>query len=98
MTYEFFLTTFDRAETAGEASFALQEWVRRTSDVLAADGGLEQTLIRSARTAPEPIGAEVATLVARLQITGFYEPAIAAALKEAMAVAAQARERWGACD
>lgn len=42
--------------------------------------------------------ALVATLVARLQITGFYEPAIAAALKEAMSVAAQARERWGACD
>ncbi len=46
---------------------ALQEWVRRTSDVLAAGGGLEQTLIRSARTAPEPIAAEVATLAARLQ-------------------------------
>lgn len=42
--------------------------------------------------------ALVATLVARLQITGFYEPAIAAALKDAMAVAAQACERWGACD
>jgi fructokinase len=42
--------------------------------------------------------ALTATLVARLQITGFYEPAIAAALKEAMVVAAQARERWGACD
>jgi Flp pilus assembly protein TadB len=46
---------------------ALQEWVRRASDVLAAGGGLEQTLIRSARTAPEPIAAEVATLAARLQ-------------------------------
>jgi sugar/nucleoside kinase (ribokinase family) len=42
--------------------------------------------------------ALMATLVARLQITGFYEPAIAAALKEAMAAAAQACERWGACD
>lgn len=42
--------------------------------------------------------ALMATLVARLQVTGFYEPAIAAALKEAMVVAAQARERWGACD
>ena len=29
--------------------------------------GLEQTLIRSARTAPEPIAAEVAALAARLQ-------------------------------
>lgn len=42
--------------------------------------------------------ALMATLVARLQITGFYEPAIAAALKEAMAAAALACERWGACD
>jgi uncharacterized membrane protein len=29
MTYELFLTTFDRAETAGEASFWLHEWVRK---------------------------------------------------------------------
>ena len=28
MTYELFLTTFDRAETAGEASSWLHEWVR----------------------------------------------------------------------
>lgn len=42
--------------------------------------------------------ALLAALVARLQITGFYEPAIAAALKEAMVAAAQACERWGACD
>jgi len=42
--------------------------------------------------------ALMATLLARLQITGFYEPAIAAALKEAMVVSAQACERWGACD
>ena len=42
--------------------------------------------------------ALMATLVARLQTTGFYEPAIAAAMKDAMLVAAQARERWGACD
>jgi sugar/nucleoside kinase (ribokinase family) len=42
--------------------------------------------------------ALMAALVARLQITGFYEPAIAAALKEAMVAAARACERWGACD
>jgi sugar/nucleoside kinase (ribokinase family) len=42
--------------------------------------------------------ALMATLIARLQITGFYEPAIAAALKEAMVFSAQACERWGACD
>jgi fructokinase len=42
--------------------------------------------------------ALMAALLARLQVTGFYEPAIAAALKEAMVAAAQAGERWGACD
>ena len=42
--------------------------------------------------------ALMATLIARLQITGFYEPAIAAALKQAMVVASEACERWGACD
>ncbi|RZU30855.1 type II secretion system F family protein [Blastococcus saxobsidens] len=61
------LAQFSAANAAVERLEALQEWVRRTSDVLAAGGGLEQTLIRSARTAPEPIGVEVATLAARLQ-------------------------------
>ena len=42
--------------------------------------------------------ALIAALLARLQITGFYEPAIAAALKEAMVAASAACERWGACD
>lgn len=61
------LTQFSAGNAAVERLEALQEWVRRTSDVLAAGGGLEQTLIRSARTAPEPIQVEVATLAARLQ-------------------------------
>ena len=61
------LAQFSTGNAAVERLEALQEWVRRTSDVLAAGGGLEQTLIRSARTAPEPIAAEVATLAARLQ-------------------------------
>jgi Flp pilus assembly protein TadB len=61
------LAQFSGGNAAVERLEALQEWVRRTSDVLGAGGGLEQTLIRSARTAPEPIAAEVATLAARLQ-------------------------------
>ena len=61
------LAQFSAGNPAVERLEALQEWVRRTSDVLAAGSGLEQTLIRSARTAPEPIAAEVATLAARLQ-------------------------------
>ncbi|WP_245852738.1 type II secretion system F family protein [Blastococcus aggregatus] len=61
------LAQFAAGNAAVERLEALQEWVRRTSDVLAAGGGLEQTLIRSARTAPAPIQTEVATLAARLQ-------------------------------
>ena len=61
------LGQFSAGSAEVERLEALQEWVRRTSDVLAAGGGLEQTLIRSARTAPEPIGVQVATLTARLQ-------------------------------
>ncbi|MGX5655512.1 type II secretion system F family protein, partial [Geodermatophilus nigrescens] len=61
------LAQFAGGNAAVERLEALQEWLRRSSDVLAAGGGLEQTLIRSARTAPAPIAAEVATLAARLQ-------------------------------
>jgi fructokinase len=42
--------------------------------------------------------ALTATLIARLAATGFYEPAIGAALGEATEAAAAACERWGACD
>lgn len=38
------------------------------------------------------------TLLARLAVTGFYAPAAAAALPEAVAEAAKACERWGALD
>ena len=61
------LAQFSAGNAAVERLEALQEWVRRTSDILAAGGGLEQTLMRSARTAPEPIHVEVVTLTARLQ-------------------------------
>jgi fructokinase len=37
-------------------------------------------------------------LLARLAATGFYEPAIAASLPDAVAAAAQCCERWGAVD
>jgi len=39
-----------------------------------------------------------ATLLAKLSATGFYEPAIAAGLPEAVTAAAEACERWGAVD
>ena len=61
------LRQFSAANPQIDRLEALQEWVRRASDVIAAGGGLEQTLIRSARTAPAPIRTEVQTLVARLQ-------------------------------
>lgn len=61
------LRQFSAANAQIDRLEALQEWVRRTSDVIAAGGGLEQTLIRSARTAPTPIRGQVQTLTARLQ-------------------------------
>lgn len=65
--FPWLLRQFTAGNAAVERLEALQEWVRRASDVIAAGGGLEQTLIRSARTAPAPIAVEVATLTARLQ-------------------------------
>ncbi len=61
------LGQFSGGNAALERLEALQEWVRRTADVLAAGGGLEQTLVRSAATAPAPIAAQVSDLAARLQ-------------------------------
>ncbi len=42
--------------------------------------------------------AITATLIARLASSGFYEPAIAAGLSDAVAAAARACEHWGAVD
>ena len=38
------------------------------------------------------------TLLAKLAMSGFYPPAVAAGLGEAVAAAARACERWGALD
>ncbi|MDQ3733472.1 MAG: type II secretion system F family protein [Actinomycetota bacterium] len=46
---------------------ALQEWVRRVADLVAAGSGLEQSLIRSSRTAPARLAPHVDLLVSRLQ-------------------------------
>lgn len=46
---------------------ALQEWVRRVADLVAAGSGLEQSLIRSSRTAPTRVAPYVGRLVSRLQ-------------------------------
>jgi sugar/nucleoside kinase (ribokinase family) len=39
-----------------------------------------------------------AQLLARLEASGWYEPVIAAGLREAVAASARACERWGAVD
>lgn len=46
---------------------AMEEWVRSVSGVLTAGVGLEQALITSLRSTPEPIRPEVARLVGRLR-------------------------------
>lgn len=50
-----------------ELGESLQEWIRRVADLVAAGSGLEQSLIRSSRTAPERIAPQVGRLVSRLQ-------------------------------
>jgi Flp pilus assembly protein TadB len=55
---------------------ALEAWIRRVADLLAAGaGGLEQAITASARTCPPPIAGEVAALVGRLRMEG-PEPAL----------------------
>ncbi len=54
------------AEVAIDRVEAVEEWTRRVADVLAIGVGLEQAISTAARSAPEPIAAEVATLAARI--------------------------------
>jgi sugar/nucleoside kinase (ribokinase family) len=94
-------------EDLERASLALRKAGAR--NVVITDGSAGAILRGKIRLDAEGVAARVvsrvgtsdalmATLVARLQVTGFYEPAIAAALKEALVAAARACERWGACD
>ncbi|HET8971578.1 MAG TPA: hypothetical protein VFN19_10995, partial [Candidatus Nanopelagicales bacterium] len=45
---------------------AMEEWVRRLSDVLVSGVGLGQAVLVAARTAPEPLAAELAALESRI--------------------------------
>lgn len=57
---------------------AMEEWIRSLSGVLTAGTGLEQALISSLRSTPEPIRPEVGRLVARLRARWATETAIRA--------------------
>ena len=57
---------------------ALEEWTRSLSGVLSVSVGLEQALIATVRSAPEPIRAEVIALAARLRARWSTEDAIRA--------------------
>lgn len=57
---------------------ALEEWTRSLSGVLTVGIGLEQALITTLRSTPEPISDEVALLVARLRARWSTEDAIRA--------------------
>ena len=61
---------------------AVEEWVRSLSGVLTAGVGLEQALIATLRSAPEPIRPEVARLVARLRSRWSTEAALRALADE----------------
>ena len=57
----------DRAVAQVERLEALEHWTRRLADLLVIGAGIEQALIASVRTAPEPIAGDVAALAAALQ-------------------------------
>lgn len=57
---------------------AMEEWIRSLSGVLTAGIGLEQALMSSLRSTPEPIRPEVGRLVARLRARWATEAAIRA--------------------
>lgn len=61
---------------------AVEEWVRSLSGVLTAGVGLEQALVATLRSAPEPIRPEVARLVARLRARWSTETALRAMADE----------------
>jgi fructokinase len=64
-------------------------------------GGLRADVPGAASRVVSTIGAgDVLTgiLLARLAMSGFYPPAVAAALPEAVAASARACERWGALE
>lgn len=57
---------------------AMEEWVRTVSGTLGAGVGLEQALLRSLRSTPEPIRPEVTRLVGRLRARWATEDALRA--------------------
>lgn len=57
---------------------AVEDWTRRLADVLAVGVGIEQAIIVSVRTVPEPIRSEVTRLGARLQARWDTEVALRA--------------------
>jgi tight adherence protein B len=57
---------------------AMEEWTRALSGVLTVGIGLEQALVSTLRSTPDPIRAEVATLVSRLRARWATEDALRA--------------------
>lgn len=57
---------------------AMEEWVRTVAGALGAGVGLEQALLRSLRSTPEPIKAEVTRLAGRLRARWSTEDALRA--------------------
>ena len=57
---------------------AIEEWTRSLSGVLTVGVGLEQALVATLRSTPEPIGDEVSRLVARLRARWATEDALRA--------------------
>ena len=69
------LASSDEADTIRRLE-AMEEWTRSLSGVLTAGVGLEQALIATLRSTPEPIKPEVSRLVARLRARWSTEAAL----------------------
>lgn len=65
-----------RATAAIDQVEAVEEWVRRLADVLVVGIGLGQAIVSTARTAPDDIADEVATLAARISARWEVEEAL----------------------
>jgi fructokinase len=63
-------------------------------DLRADAPGVDAAVLNNAGTLDVLTG----TLLARLTLSGFYPPTVAASLSEAVRAAARASERWGAVD
>ena len=97
----------DRVEFSRRVAGAIEQESRITvhrQEITSLDEA-QLTIVATGPLTSAPLCAEIARLtgagqqlIARLAASGFYEPVIAAALRDAVFAGAEACERWGAVD